>query len=233
MKNIIKYLFLLLKSIMYPVIFFISEILIISILKFFGDANSNLFLIINSIICLILWLFIFKLVRKKYNIKLNIFSSFKNTCFMAIFLAIGMNMIIVIINSIFSIENNLNDNILVMTLLSGIIGPILEEIVFRGFVFEELKKFNSINKSIILCSIIFAVFHDSFTQMIYAFIIGYVILKLYVKNNNFLTCIVFHVCANTVISLLFNGFVLIPIYLLILLSVFFLLSFYYLYRYKN
>lgn len=232
MTSKLKYLFLLIKCLIYPILFTLFEIFITYLLSLIGDINSNIMLIINSIICLIFALIVFKIKNKKYNIKYK-FNNLKYIPVMAISIALSLNMFIIIINNIFNIENVLNNNILVMTLLSGIIGPIIEEILFRGIVFEELKKFNSSYKSVILCTIIFAIFHNTFIQMIYAFIIGLIILKLYIKTNNFLVCIIFHICANTVISLLFNGLVLLPIYLLIGLGLFFGLEFYYLYKYKN
>ena len=232
MTNKLKYLFLLLKTIIYPISFTMFTIFVTYILSLIGDINSNLLLITNSIICLIFILIIFRIKTKKYNIKYN-FYDLKHIPFMGISLAISLNIFIIIINRFLNLENVLNNNILVMTFLSGIIGPIIEELLFRGIVFEELKKFNSKSKASIICTIIFALFHSTFIDIIYAFIIGLVIIKLYMKTNNFLICIIFHICCNSVISLLFNGLVLLPNYLLISLGLFFLLQFYYLYKFRS
>lgn len=228
MTNKLKYLFLLLKSLIYPIIFALFGILVTYLFSLIGDINSNLFLIINSIICLGFILVIFFVKNKKYNVKYS-FSNLKYIPLMAISIALALNIMIILINK----ENSINNNIIVMTLLSGVIGPIIEELLFRGIVFEELKRFNSLKTAMILCTIIFAIFHDTFMQMIYAFIIGLIIIKLYVKTNNILVCIIFHMCANTVISLLFGGLVILPNYLLIILGLFFLLNFYYLYKYRS
>lgn len=170
--------------------------------------NDNTIWIV--LITLIIFLPILLLVCKKQknlNFKIN-----KNIIFVilsGISLSILLNVLIINFNKIFNIENSLMDSRYLIPLIisSGIIGPILEELLFRGIMFNKLKKFNSLKLSMILTTFIFAFFHDSFTQMIYAFIVGYICIKLYIEYDNLLFPIIFHISGNIIVPILLNSLV--------------------------
>ena len=114
---------------------------------------------------------------------------------------------------------------IILIISSGIVGPILEELLFRGIVYNDLKKFNMVKQSMILCTIIFAIFHGSISQIIYAYIIGYVLIYLYKYTNNLIYPITFHIISNTIV-VIFNN-ILISMnffYSTIFIVLFFLLS---------
>ena len=167
---------------------------------------------------------------KKYNVKLGFTNNLKNIPIMAMSLALGLNILIVLMNKFVGSANVASDNTIIMVLLSGIIGPILEELLFRGIVFNKLKKFNSLKKSLIIAVLIFAIWHSTFLQIIYAGIIGYVITKLYIKTDNLLVSVLFHICSNLIIGLIFNIIIILPNYLLISFMFYFFIQFYYLYK---
>ena len=173
-----NYLFKFLKCLIWPVIFSLGVVVFATILSSFIDKDSNLFIIINALVTCIFFIPLFIFKTKDYKLKYD-FKSIKYIPLISIFLALFLNTLIILFNRIFHIENVINSNILIMILSSGIVGPILEEYLFRGIVFNELKEFNSTNKSIILGSIIFGLFHNSFTQIIYAFLISYFLLRIY------------------------------------------------------
>lgn len=94
---------------------------------------------------------------------------------------------------------------------TGIIGPILEEILFRYILLNELKKFNSPKKSILLATIIFAIVHGSLIKIIYAFILGLILNIIYHKRNNIKAPVLVHISANIISIFLteYNTYILI------------------------
>lgn len=85
-----------------------------------------------------------------------------------------------------------------ITLLVGaaLIGPICEEIIFRGIILEGLsKKYNPIN-AIVFSAFIFGIVHLHPLQVINAFFIGLVFGWIYLKTQSLWVCIVAHVLYN-------------------------------------
>ena len=112
-------------------------------------------------------------------------------------------------------------------LLYGMITPIAEELVFRGFVFQRMKRYFSVPLSIIVSSFIFGAYHRNVMQMIYATVLGMVIALLYEKYHRIEVPIIFHSIANIVVftvtkqELLHNNAVIAVIFLgSVLLSAF-------------
>ena len=59
-----------------------------------------------------------------------------------------------------------------MILLIGIAGPFCEEIIFRGFFFQNLKKGNGVIGAAVFSGILFGLFHMNFNQFVYAAAMG-------------------------------------------------------------
>lgn len=119
-----------------------------------------------------------------------------------------LNMIIFLLNKPTPTTSSIN--MLVLTLSSGIIGPIYEEILFRQINLNRLKKFNTEKKSIILNSLLFALIHISSIKIFYAFILGLIINIAYTKTNNIKSPIIIHMSANLIVLLLtqYNSYIL-------------------------
>lgn len=82
------------------------------------------------------------------------------------------------------------------TLISTVlIGPIIEEYLFRGIIYNEAKR-KYLNKAIFITTIIFSLSHATIIQMIYACIIGYTLIKIYEKYKNINSCIIVHMFSN-------------------------------------
>ena len=102
-------------------------------------------------------------------------------------------------------------NKILLFLSSGILGPIMEELLFRKKLLTELLKFNNKYLSILLSSLIFAFLHNGVVTMIYAFILGIVFGIFYIKYNNVKITILMHMAANIVVIYLtkYNSLILI------------------------
>lgn len=78
----------------------------------------------------------------------------------------------------------------------GIIVPIMEEVLFRGLVYNRLKDYNKGWSSIILAAGIFALYHGNALQILFAFPMALLILAVYEKWNTLLAPIIFHMTVN-------------------------------------
>ena len=84
-------------------------------------------------------------------------------------------------------------------LVSSIIGPILEEIVFRKIIFGSLHKRFNFFISALISSVIFALAHMEPEHVILYSAMGFTFAFLYVKTKHILVPIVAHVSMNTLV----------------------------------
>lgn len=106
------------------------------------------------------------------------------------------------------IVNYLRDMARIPAFLVGydiIFGPIIEEILFRGIIFNGLVKRYSNNMAIIASSFIFGLIHFNFYQFCMAFLFGIFLAYLYLKTYSIILCIFAHAFHNiyTTVTLLF------------------------------
>lgn len=83
---------------------------------------------------------------------------------------------------------------------SGILAPILEEILWRGVVFEKLSK-QSTAFAMIFSSLIFALLHENSAGLVYAFLGSMILTLLYIKSGSLLPGIILHLTNNLVATL--------------------------------
>ena len=78
----------------------------------------------------------------------------------------------------------------------GIISPVAEEIVFRGLIYNRMKRYFGRILSIIVCGILFGVYHGNLVQGIYGTILGIAITFAYEWYGSFTAPVLFHGLAN-------------------------------------
>lgn len=79
---------------------------------------------------------------------------------------------------------------------SGILAPLLEELVFRGIVYGSLRKLLGVWQSVVISALIFAAVHFNIVQFVYAFIVGIVLAITMECIGNVYGAIVGHMTAN-------------------------------------
>ena len=162
--------------------------------------NNNL--IIITAITFIIFCFIFYKIYSKYKEDYSNRLNLKQIIILAvlgILLNLSYNLIIGGMNYAFHFTNNydnFNINIITYIICTGMLGPILEEFLFRGIVFNKLKKFNKQMKSILLATIIFTIFHNNIIQMLYAFCLGFILIYVYEKYNTIKAPMIVHIFSN-------------------------------------
>ncbi|EIJ79858.1 Abortive infection protein [Bacillus methanolicus PB1] len=86
-------------------------------------------------------------------------------------------------------------------LVSSVIGPILEEIVFRKIIFGALNKRLNFFLSALISSLIFALAHSEPEHIILYSAMGFTFAFLYVKTKRIIVPIIAHVAMNTFVVL--------------------------------
>ena len=123
--------------------------------------------------------------------------------FPVVYLGIGMAVALNMLIFLFNLNNEMADlNIYLAILSSGIIGPILEEMLFRYVFLNRLSNFFTMRNAILLSSLVFALLHGDIVTMIYAFIMGFIFAYVYVKYDNIKVSIMCHIGANTIVIFL-------------------------------
>lgn len=90
----------------------------------------------------------------------------------------------------------LGENLILQFLSLALIGPVLEEIIFRGIVLKRLSKMMKLPAAVILQALIFGVIHFNITQGIYAFFLGIIIGVIYIWFDSIWAAIAVHVFFN-------------------------------------
>lgn len=86
-------------------------------------------------------------------------------------------------------------------LFSCLLIPIIEEIVFRGFIFNRSRVKLGFIAAALLSSVLFGAYHMNLVQFVYAFLMGLVMCMLYECFGGIGAAILFHMTANTVVLL--------------------------------
>ncbi len=77
-----------------------------------------------------------------------------------------------------------------------ILVPIVEEILFRGVLLDQISDKIPSVLAILISSIAFSFFHNDYVQMIYTFIMGMIFAITYLKVKNIFAPIIVHIIYN-------------------------------------
>lgn len=166
-------------------------------------------------LCLI---FLFFYIRKKKNNRKDISIKYKGLLpdsWKMIVIGLGVaglgnyviSFLLAVIGHIPSVSNTLeqfNDafqmsgglDFLLMIIGAVILAPISEEILFRGLVFERLRKIYTLPWAIVLSGLIFGIYHMNILQGINTFIMGSVLAYVYYYRRNIMDSILIHIVNN-------------------------------------
>lgn len=215
------------RAILYLCIYFF--IMIICSFSFTGEFLLNYFSpeFIIKYSNLIIYLFLFIIaIAFFYKPLINSLKDFTKKpkaylkdIFKHILISYGLVILCGIVLSLLQIEESSNQSTIVQLLNYStifiiidicILGPIVEEIVYRGIILNLIKNNNKKKEwlSIILSSLIFALMHvqtPSFTDVLAnlpVFVLGCVIAHLYIKTDNLICSSIHHITINTISTVL-------------------------------
>ncbi len=175
-------------------------------LKLNNFINSNTLIII--FISVLIFIPIFYKIFKKYKRKSSLN---KKDIIIPILFGISISLIYNItiynLNNLFHFTNAFEPSklkIIVSIISSGICGPILEEFLFRGIVYNRLKEFNKPMKAMIITSLLFGIIHFNIIDGVYGFGVSFILIYLYEKYKTLIAPILMHISLNTTIILMVN-----------------------------
>ena len=82
-------------------------------------------------------------------------------------------------------------------IVNAILIPILEEVVFRGYIFSRLGKAMPAVVAAVISSVVFGLCHGGLVWAIWAGVVGLIICVARVKTGSIIPGIVFHIIMNT------------------------------------
>lgn len=178
---------------------------------FFKDSNDmskHIYIIvaIGDFITLSLLYLMFSVYDKKVLIK-NIFKKieFKEVIYIGLF-SIGITVILLSLTGILSklipSYMNVQDQILsgnssyLELIITIILIPIYEEIIFRHIIFGHLKENYNIVFAVIVQALVFGLAHGNVVQGIYTFLLGIALVLMYMYSNSLVGSIILHMIFN-------------------------------------
>ncbi|MGG5461170.1 CPBP family intramembrane glutamic endopeptidase [Clostridium sp. B9] len=147
--------------------------------------------------------------RIKRRIKLNLktFIQFAIITFGSTILSAIWIVLVLILSKFFAVFRNslnalnssfsfLNENIYLTFISAVILAPIMEELFFRGIVFNEASKYKKGAFPIIVSGLLFGLVHMHPIQIVYASIFGIILGLVYNKTHSLTITIFMHMLAN-------------------------------------
>ncbi len=83
----------------------------------------------------------------------------------------------------------------VTLIVAVIIGPVIEEFIFRKLMIDRLSRFGA-GTAIIVSGISFGLFHGNFYQFFYAALLGVLLAFITVKTGNWIYSVIMHILIN-------------------------------------
>ena len=87
-------------------------------------------------------------------------------------------------------------------ILYGIISPLAEEVVFRGIIYNRIRRNYSITAAVFLSASLFGLYHGNIVQGTYGFLMGILIAYTYERYGRFFHAYLFHAAANTAVYII-------------------------------
>lgn len=89
-----------------------------------------------------------------------------------------------------------NSALWVQILVTVFLGPVTEELLFRGIVYRRIERSYGFRAGAIVSALLFGALHGNISQFIYAFLLGMLFAYGYFKSGHLWVCILMHLLAN-------------------------------------
>ena len=177
--------------------------------------STVIILISNSISLICIWLF-FKLRKKPLTTEIQLYKcSIKKVLIVSLFgcsycfissLVLGMLPFPESMMESFQMSHDTLSlgNPFVNFISVAILGPVVEEVFFKGLIYTRLKEGMPTIVAAILSAIMFGVMHGEIIWILHAFIVGLVFVWIFEKTKSLWPCIVIHIVNNSISQLTEN-----------------------------
>lgn len=173
--------------------------------------NANILSIISSVIAIPLFILFMHLdTKRRYREGTHETYDKVPAGFFVVAVLLGVTTAVTVnnlieISGIYQIDSEYMDQfseiiysggIIVELLSIVVLGPVVEELCFRGLIYRRMRERCPVKLSMFFSALIFALFHGNLVQGIYAFILGMFMAFVYERFKNVIAPILFHVGAN-------------------------------------
>ncbi len=104
-------------------------------------------------------------------------------------------------NPVIDMMSNLKPGMLIY---ACILGPFMEELMFRGLLLKRARRFGD-RTAVIFCAVLFGLMHGNLTQFLYATAIGVVLGYVAVRTNSIRYNVLLHMAVNSFSTLILVG----------------------------
>lgn len=193
-----------------------SELLVEMLMESVGGYTAYVLLIINVAVIGLVWL-IAKCKKEKIKEKIELNKINGALIGLGVFMAIGIYVfdtgLVEILgrtngfrNAYIQLENafKFTDHtpFIVNILIIGIIAPFAEELLFRGVIYQALKKYFHIGIAIGIQAVLFGLVHINSVQVVYATLMGILCGYMVYKTKSLWSGVVIHIANNTISCIL-------------------------------
>lgn len=88
-------------------------------------------------------------------------------------------------------------NIVITALVICILGPILEELLFRGIIYDGIRTRSVNAKALVASALLFGLIHMNFNQFCYAFVMGILFCLINMASGSLITSMIAHILINS------------------------------------
>lgn len=228
MSSVFRILYLLIPLVIYYLVGDLVEIILWAVLnrllegaslgtkEWFLANNGNVSSVIYAVGPIIVLLIVYKMAKEEITGAIKGENKGKLTLRQVIILiaitlvfSVGLNYVFNILgitkmsaeyNSVY--DNQFSINFILGLILYGVFSPIVEEVLFRGIIYNRLKRIFPVLLSIILSALLFGMFHGNIVQGTYGTLMGLIIALFYEKFDSFYAPVIIHSVANIAIYVL-------------------------------
>lgn len=95
-------------------------------------------------------------------------------------------------------ESIFSQSFVLQLIAAGLIAPFVEELVFRGLIYNRLKDYTTIHVAMLASSVIFGLYHGNLIQGVYGFVMGLLMCFVYEKYHTMAAPLICHGAANLI-----------------------------------
>ena len=162
--------------------------------------------IFAAVITLIMLAIFFSIRKERMSEKINFNKTSTKSMGVSAIIGIALNFITVAVlislpESIVagyaeSSSSLMNQNVVIAMLSNVIAAPVIEEIIFRGLIFDRLKKGMPGVLAAVISSLLFGLAHGQILWICYASVLGMVLCYVFYKTGSIYTSIAMHLALN-------------------------------------
>lgn len=178
--------------------------------------TTILLLISNALTLLFIWLFFRireKSIVKEIELRKCNWKLVLATVIFGVGFTFGMSWTVEIIpfpenlvESFTSSHNSLSAGNPIIDFISvAIFAPLVEEVFFRGLIYTRLKQGMPKVVAAVISALVFGVMHGEVIWMLYAFVVGLMLVWVFERTNSLLACIMVHAANNGLAQLTENA----------------------------